>query len=145
MLLLLAMFLITNPGPTTSEVEVCLLIFVVKSSEDFPEVFDLLILGRAIEVDCLLFEQLDVVRLELVGLGKLHDIMPVQVASEVVQFAERVLDATLHVFDLLSRLTDQLLKKCLTELSVVFASDQGGSFYSIVATNGYGLVICISP
>lgn len=75
---------ITNSRLTRGKVEVCFLILVVESGEDLPEVFNLSILCLAVDVDGFLLKQLDIVRLVRVGLGENHDIMPVQVTSDVV-------------------------------------------------------------
>ena len=68
--------------------------------------------------------------------------MPVQVASDVVLVSENLFDTVINILDLLSRLTDQLLKECLAELSVVLATD---GLLSFLIAYGYNLVIYICP
>ena len=107
------MFLVTEAGLATDEVQVNLLILVAQGRVDVPDLFDPLVVCLTIQVDCHLFEQSDtfsLVLLVLVSLGQNHKIMPVQVLTHVIKVTERLLDTMLDMFDLLLALSNKPFK-----------------------------------
>ena len=121
---------VTKARLARNEVQVALLVLVVKSAVDRPEHLDLLILGLAIHVNRILLQTLDTLAIILLvhvhvlfGLSEIHQIVPVEVVAQVIKVTERLLDTDLDVLHLLLVLSDQPIEELVTELLVVLRVD----------------------
>ena len=113
---------VADARSSSNEVEEELLVLVVEALVDAPEALNLLVLSLlTVDVDRLLLEQVELVIkvLELLRLSENHDVVPVQVLSEVVHVAKSVGDTLLHVLGLLSSFANQLVEKGGLEVSKV--------------------------